>query len=311
MIQQRYIPQYVDKSIPGMDGTESGLSSMVWDDEDVEKMGKRLRRKKFMGLLEDTEDNRIDELDPMLYRLFVEDKDDLFDSDDDTENGNESYEDSYHFDGSGALNESDKNLPALRVGRIEKSEDVQEMMKEMDLDDIFNDGHDGTDSIDLNNSLPETRISQNPAPKFDTVEEEYDTVSSSLTQLDSEIEIKDDLDIVLYGLPSTRIEKVRSEFKRNLGMPSMLRLVPLLRENMPENITRDWLIQKNIKDARIVVNKAENEGVLNDHMRQSMLQVYAQGKNPLQALDYYTNEIKVRVLTSSYRKVYLAECVLT
>lgn len=292
MIQQRYIPQYVDKSIPGMDGTESGLSSMVWDDEDVEKMGKRLRRKKFMGLLEDTEDNRIDELDPMLYRLFVEDKDDLFDSDDDTENGNESYEDSYHFDGSGALNESDKNLPALRVGRIEKSEDVQEMMKEMDLDDIFNDGHDGTDSIDLNNSLPETRISQNPAPKFDIVEEEYDTVSSPLTQLDSEIEIKDDLDIVLYGLPSTRIEKVRSEFKRNLGMPSMLRLVPLLRENMPENITRDWLIQKNIKDARIVVNKAENEGVLNDHMRQSMLQVYAQGKNPLQALDYYTNEIK-------------------
>lgn len=306
MIQQRYIPKYVDKSIPGMDGTQSGLSSMVWDDEDVEKMGKRLRRKKFMGLLEDTEDNRIDELDPMLYRLFVEDKDDLFETDDDnnTEIIDEPYVDSYYFEGEKAVNEQDKDLQTARVGGFEKSDEVRQMMKELDLDDIIDDGYDSENNVYDNHSVPENEISEKTTSELDVIEAEYENISSSLAQSDYEIEFKDDLDVVLYGLPSTRIEKVRSEFKRNLGMPSMLRLVPLLRENMPENITRDWLIQKNVKDARTVVNKAEMEGVLNDHMKQSMLQVYAKGKNPFEALDFYKNEIKVSIFAFRSRKYY-------
>jgi hypothetical protein len=276
---------------------------MVWDDEDVEKMGKRLRRKKFMGLLEDTEDNRIDELDPMLYRLFVEDKDDLFGSDEDdktesSDKSDESYVDSYHFEMDEASNEPNKDLQTVRVGRTEKSDDLRQMMEELDLDDVTDEGHDGEDSMEIFDSLSETRISQNATTELDIVEGKYDTIPSPLMQSDSDIEVKDDLDVVLYGLPSSRIEKVRSEFKRNLGMPSMLRLIPLLRENMPANITRDWLIQKNIKDARTVLRKAEIEGVLNDHMKQSMLQVYAKGNDPSEALLYYRNEIEVSTLAS-------------
>lgn len=42
MIQMRYIPKYVDNLILGMTSADIGLA-VVWDDEDVEKMGKLLR----------------------------------------------------------------------------------------------------------------------------------------------------------------------------------------------------------------------------------------------------------------------------
>ena len=48
---------------------------MVLDDEDMEKMGNSI----FMGVIEDQDDNRVDELDPLLYGPVVNDGDVLFD----------------------------------------------------------------------------------------------------------------------------------------------------------------------------------------------------------------------------------------
>ena len=75
MIEMRHIPKYVDNSIPGMTSADASLVGMVLDDEDMEKMGNSI----FMGVIEDQDDNRVDELDPLLYGPVVNDGDVLFD----------------------------------------------------------------------------------------------------------------------------------------------------------------------------------------------------------------------------------------
>jgi hypothetical protein len=94
LINAHYQPKYVDKSIPGISYTDTG--GMEWDnleDEDVGKISKRLRRKKFMGLPKDTENNCIDNLDPSLYRLLVEDDED--DEDDEFDNNKQGDKDKF------------------------------------------------------------------------------------------------------------------------------------------------------------------------------------------------------------------------
>lgn len=299
-IQQRDLPKYMDKSIPGIDGSSSGLNSVVWDDEEDKIIGKRLKKKKFMGVLHDTEENRIDELDPMLYRLFVENKDDLFDTDDNSKDDDDSYQDSFHFQDGKLISEPEQQEKNRHSSDLEKSHEIQILIDEMNLDDVDfykRDGklcsdpsgniHAHADAIEVINHLDEA-FSNRDNNTVDNV-----TPSIHGVQSHSELQVKDDLDIVLLGLPQSRIQKVRDEFKRNLGKPSMLRLVPLLRENIPDDITRDWLLQKNIRDARTVFDKASADGVLNDHMKQSMLQVYAKGKNIKAAVDFLKEYIEV------------------
>jgi len=102
----------------------------------------------------------------------------------------------------------------------------------------------------------------------------------------------DDLDVVLYGLPKSRVDKVRDEFKLNLGTPSMIRLVPLLRENMPDVIDKEWLVEKNLRDANVVMNIAKDERVIDSNLMNSMLQVYAKSSRFDEALEFYEHEFK-------------------
>ena len=83
----------------------------------------------------------------------------------------------------------------------------------------------------------------------------------------------EELKSVLIGMPDRRIKKVAEAFRKNLGYPSMLQLIPILRENMPERVTLEWLKRKNVQNAFFVVEKAKDAGLADVHMLNGMLQV--------------------------------------
>lgn len=382
MIQTMYTPKYVDQSIPGMTSAEVGLAGMVWDDEDVEKMGKQLRRKKFMGLIEDQEDNRIDELDPTLYRLLVDDDDDLFDDEKIDALEEASLEDANSLQQTLKVNSIDAaeaepgemnftlDMPNPRiddsVDDIDASElqqmiDAQnqsqammendgvseeEMQKMIDGDDI-DDGEvaemlkaSGLSQEDIDKMFENDDLDEAPSEEerklFDQImsdqdisaeekevflnmmsevdnddesddENVNDSMVSSVQDSDRQSGLKvlevpsleialpedaDDLDVVLYGLPKYRIDKVRDEFMLNLGTPSMIRLVPLLRENMPDTIDKAWLVEKNLRDANVVMTMAKEDRIVDSDLMNSMLQVYAKSGKSEEALNFYEHEFK-------------------
>ena len=354
MIQLRYVPKYVDKSIPGMSSTEAGLSGMVWDDEDVETVGKQLRRKKFQGLIEDQVDNTIDDLDPELYNLFVEDEDILFEGEkkereeeDDDEIEDDSAEQTFTFE-NGVMTEDNqskskdnidvesktleepkdqtftlKNSEILGndalegnlehgAGKIddamlEKMLDGDEFEDEL-LDDIlssegmsdedkalFNEMMSELDNLkDINPeeaaNMTDNELEQLLARESSSTSEIIDVSPQVVDNIGGEVAIPDeadDLDMVLYGLPESRINLVRDSFQKNLGAPSMIQLVPMLRETMPEIITRNWLVEKNVRDATVVMEMAKEEKLVDSYLMNSMLQVYANSKKADEALRLY------------------------
>lgn len=352
-IQMRYIPKYVDKSIPGMTSLEAGLSGMVWDDEDVEKMGKRLRRKKFQGLIEDQEAMTIDDLDPSQYRLFVEETDDItFQEDENEKNVEDIIDQTFYFDDISTqeihLSESESDAISKANDEIphkdNQDKDLTTVLKSLDLnnldtdplqdslfeqmlddndletnllDDIINDEDlNEEEKAFLNEMMSEFKDQE--GREFETFEElNFDEEAELISEVnengstdiisvhDSSLQVMDettkdvalpedtdDLDLVLHGLPKSRVKRVRDEFERNLGTPSLIRLVPMLRENMPEVISRQWLVNKNIRDAKTVLTIAKEDKIVDDYLMNSMLQVYAKSDRVEDALNFYDNEFK-------------------
>lgn len=290
LLTARYKPKYVDKSLPGISGTESGLASMIWDeDEDAHLMGKRLRRKKFMGLLEDTDDNRIDDLDPTLYKLFVEDEEDdedeesLFGTDASTVNSgelNESFEGlkiSSEQNQIGSIQNVDQNEELDNQKRFTVTDDFDEN----DIDLLSKEGVDERNisltgiTINHNEKSSTVQSSSDPLNEVDSMVPDVISDTELSIQELSDNDEQDELSLILHGMPKSRIKKVRKEFESSLGDPSLLNLVPLLRENVPEVITMKWLREKNIQDAQFVMDKAKEDNIVDTHVMNSMLQVFA------------------------------------
>lgn len=334
-IKMRYTPQYVDKSIPGLTSIEAGLGGVQWDDQHLDKQGKKLRLRKFMGPIGDQEDNRIDELDPTLYRLLVDDEDILFDTERKERSENiGSYEETYEFKNE---DESETKLYAKEsVSKLNIEGNIDGMLssdhlkpkqeKDEETNGIFEDNMDDQDDLseaeerlfekvmaghklsDQEKSTFQAMFSGNKsnidigetvkiegdgeANTFSTHSEliEAETVNDGALTLPED---SDDLDIILNCLPKARINKVRNEFKTTLGTPSLIRLVPILRENMPEIIDRNWLIEKNLTDAETVMNTAKDDGIVDSNLMNSMLQVYAKAGKINDAIAFYNEEYKV------------------
>lgn len=319
LLTARYQPKYVDKSIPGISGTESGLASMIWDeDEDAHLMGKRLRRKKFMGLLEDTDDNRIDDLDPMLYKLFVEDEDD---DEYDDEGQDAPLGAGANAETNGELDEFLEEEPNVSLEQNHvKSIPNYGQNEELDNEEQFTvtDEFDGNniDSVskeDVNvENVSLTGLMTNPNEKSaakqhlsDPLNEVESTVPSVISnkelsiQDSSDDDEQDELSLILHGMPPSRIKKVRQEFQTSLGDPSLLSLVPLLRENLPEVITMKWLREKNIKDAQFVMDKAKEDKVVDTHIMNSMLQVFAKAGKVDDVLALHNEEFSLNNIEPS------------
>jgi len=153
----------------------------------------------------------------------------------------------------------------------------------------------GGDEIELINDAERTEGVQN---RLATMGDPFEL---SETHRDDELALptlpKDELELLLDGFPPKRIEKVREIMASNLGKPSLLRLVPVLRENMPEHVSKTWLRKKNLRDANFVMESAEERGVVDRHLLASMLEVVANSGSVDKTISFYEEEIAKKDLT--------------
>jgi hypothetical protein len=120
--------------------------------------------------------------------------------------------------------------------------------------------------------------------------EQFDDVSSAevrQTTVDDEL---DELRQLLPGFSDRRLRKIQKVFQRTLGDPSLLDLVPLVRERMPDYITSTWLKQASALTARYVVHKASEEGLVDVHMLNGVLEIEASSGSLDRALEFYQSE---------------------
>ena len=102
----------------------------------------------------------------------------------------------------------------------------------------------------------------------------------------------------LPGLPLSRAKKVLRTFEKSLNYPSMLELVPILRENMPDHLTSGWLKRRNIRNAEVVLKQAEEEGVVDVPIMNGALQVKTSAGSLDEALAYHEEEFRKNGLVS-------------
>jgi hypothetical protein len=121
--------------------------------------------------------------------------------------------------------------------------------------------------------------------------EQFDNVSRAEvrpgTTVDAELE---DLRQFSPGFSDSRLRKIQKVFQRSLGDPSLLDLVPLVRERMPDYITSTWLKQASALTARYVVRKASEEGLVDVHMLNGVLEIEASSGSLDRALEFYQSE---------------------
>lgn len=96
----------------------------------------------------------------------------------------------------------------------------------------------------------------------------------------------------LPGLPQSRVKKVLRTFEKSLNYPSMLELVPILRENMPDHLTSGWLKRRNIRNAEVVLQQAEEEDVVDVPIMNGALQVKTSAGSLDEALAYHEEEFE-------------------
>jgi hypothetical protein len=107
-----------------------------------------------------------------------------------------------------------------------------------------------------------------------------------------------ELQSALPGLPISRITKVAKTFEDTLGYPSLLSLVPLLRESLPDHISLGWLRRMNTRNAEFVLQKAEEENIVDVSLLNSMLQTKANACSLSEAQNFHRDEFRRRNLVS-------------
>jgi len=84
-----------------------------------------------------------------------------------------------------------------------------------------------------------------------------------------------ELQAALPGMPISRLKKVVRSFQDTLGYPSVLTLVPILRESLPDNLALGRLKRTNVMNAEFALQKAEDSGLVDRSVLTAMLQVKA------------------------------------
>ena len=108
-----------------------------------------------------------------------------------------------------------------------------------------------------------------------------------------------DLSLVLPGFPIGRLKRIRNAFKTSLGYPSLLTLVPLLRERMPDYMSSAWLKSMNTRNADFALAKAIEDEIVDIHMLNAVLQVKTSVGSLDTALEFHRDEFRKHELVSS------------
>jgi hypothetical protein len=95
---------------------------------------------------------------------------------------------------------------------------------------------------------------------------------------------------LLPNFTDRRLVKIIRCYKRSLGDPSLLELVPIVRENMPDYITSTWLKQMAMLTAEFIIQSAAQKRVVNTEILNSVLELKTASGSIDRAIDFHQSE---------------------
>ena len=97
---------------------------------------------------------------------------------------------------------------------------------------------------------------------------------------------------ILPAFSDKRLRRIKRAFTTSLSNPSLLDLVPLVRERMPDYLTATWLKQMSAMTGQFVLYKAVQEDVVDTHVLNGVLEVVAAAGSLDRALEFYETEFE-------------------
>lgn len=194
---------------------------------------------------------------------------------------------------------------------IISDDEIQELLATMQTD-LEDDSKTKTSSdVDLNEQNLGLTAAKDLIHQTDEIlsTEEENTILSddpnsilngALAGLDAiQIAKVEDLQNVLPGMPLQRVMKILNAYDETLGHPSMLTLVPILRETMPDYLTSGWLKRSNKNNADFALQKASEDGIVDPPLLNSMLEVKANAGSINEAIQYHEEQYTKHQLAPS------------
>jgi hypothetical protein len=93
-----------------------------------------------------------------------------------------------------------------------------------------------------------------------------------------------------------RLVKIIRCYQRSLGDPSLLDLIPIVRENMPDYITSTWLKQMSSLTANFVIQRAAEDEVINTEILNAVLEMQTSAGSLDRAIEFHQTEFAVHNL---------------
>lgn len=97
---------------------------------------------------------------------------------------------------------------------------------------------------------------------------------------------------MLPAFSDKRLQKIQKAFHGSLNDPSLLDLALVVRESMPDYITNTWLKQMSLLTAKYVVAKAAQDGLVDIHVLNNVLELEAAVGSLDRALEFHQTEYK-------------------
>eukprot|EP00536_Pseudo-nitzschia_multiseries_P007081 jgi/Psemu1/239925/estExt_Genewise1.C_1600036 len=121
----------------------------------------------------------------------------------------------------------------------------------------------------------------------------------------------EDLRSILPGMPLGRVRKILDAYEQTLGHPSMLSLIPIVRETMPDYLSSGWLKRSNKRNADFALQKAADDGIVDSSLLNSMLEVKTYSGSLNDALEYHENQFaKYKLSPSPYSDRLLVQMLV-
>ena len=93
-----------------------------------------------------------------------------------------------------------------------------------------------------------------------------------------------------------RLMKIVECYQRSMGDPSILELIPIVRENMPDYITSTWLKQMATLTAKFAIQKAAQTGLVNTEILNSVLELHTSSGSLDRAIEFHQTEFAAQNL---------------
>lgn len=148
---------------------------------------------------------------------------------------------------------------------------------------------------------PEETQEPGTSEDFDSIfDDALKSTEESVRKLDEDLDPDlEELRAYLPAFSDRRLLQVHRAFAKNLGDPSLLDLIRVSRETMPDFVTNTWLKQMSILTARFVMQHAIDEGLLDIHMLNGVLQLETSLGRLSSALEFHQTAYKKNGLKPS------------